>query len=214
MGSRRATAAPCCEGSGRGSTALSKIRFPFPLGKGLGVRFFGNVNPPMTHGSKITRVQSIQADKLSFAKRLRREMTPAERILWKALRRNAIDGFHFRRQQIIEGYVVDFYCDEAKLAIELDGGVHEEQWKYDESRDRTISLAGVRVLRISNEAMLDSEAVVEYIRQALRKDQEPNPYPLPAREGEPDRRRGLPARTKFVNRQPDPPITRQSTSLS
>jgi very-short-patch-repair endonuclease len=122
----------------------------------------------MTHGSKITRVQSIQADKLSFAKRLRREMTPAERILWKALRRNAIDGFHFRRQQIIEGYVVDFYCDEAKLAIELDGGVHEEQWKYDESRDRTISLAGVRVLRISNEAMLDSEAVVEYIRRALR----------------------------------------------
>jgi very-short-patch-repair endonuclease len=122
----------------------------------------------MTHGSKITRVQSIQADKLSFAKRLRREMTPAERILWKALRRNAIDGFHFRRQQIIEGYVVDFYCDEAKLAIELDGGVHEEQWKYDESRDRTISLAGVRVLRISNDAMLDSEAVVEYIRRALR----------------------------------------------
>jgi very-short-patch-repair endonuclease len=122
----------------------------------------------MTHGSKIIRVQSIQADKLSFAKRLRREMTPAERILWKALRRNAIDGFHFRRQQIIEGYVVDFYCDEAKLAIELDGGVHEEQWKYDESRDRTISLAGVRVLRISNEAMLDSEAVVEYIRRALR----------------------------------------------
>ena len=122
----------------------------------------------MTHGSKITRVQSIQADKLSFAKRWRREMTPPERILWKALRRNAIDGFHFRRQQIIEGYVVDFYCDDAKLAIELDGGVHEEQWAYDESRDRTISLEGVRVLRISNEAMLDSEAVIEYIRQALR----------------------------------------------
>jgi very-short-patch-repair endonuclease len=122
----------------------------------------------MTHGSKITRVQSVQSDKLSFAKRLLREMTPPERILWKALRRNAIDGFHFRRQQVIEGYVVDFYCDDAKLAIELDGGVHEEQWKYDESRDRTISLAGVRVLRISNEAMFDSEAVVEYIRQALR----------------------------------------------
>ena len=123
----------------------------------------------MTHGSKITRVQGVQADKLSFAKRLRREMTAPERILWKALRRNAIEGFHFRRQQVIEGYVVDFYCDDAKLAIELDGGVHQEQWKYDESRDRTISSAGVRVLRISNEAMLDSEAVVEYIGQALRK---------------------------------------------
>jgi len=123
----------------------------------------------VTHGSKITRVQSVKADKLSFAKRLRREMTPAERILWKALRRNALDGFHFRRQQIVEGYVVDFYCDAAKLAIELDGGIHEEQWKYDESRDRTISLAGVRILRVSNSAMLDSEAVLEHIRQALRK---------------------------------------------
>ena len=122
----------------------------------------------MAHGSKITRVQGVQADKLSFAKRLRHEMTAPERILWKALRRNAIEGFHFRRQQVIEGYVVDFYCDDAKLAIELDGGVHQEQWKYDESRDRTISLAGVRVLRISNEAMLDSEAVVEYIGKALR----------------------------------------------
>jgi very-short-patch-repair endonuclease len=95
-------------------------------------------------------------------------MTPAERILWKALRRNAIDGFHFRRQQVIEGFVVDFYCDAAKLAIELDGGVHEEQWKYDESRDRTILRAGVRVLRISNEAMLDSEAVIAHIRQVLQ----------------------------------------------
>jgi very-short-patch-repair endonuclease len=129
----------------------------------------------MTHGSKITRIQSVQADKLSFAKRLRREMTPAERVLWKALRRNAVDGFHFRRQQAIEGYVVDFYCDAAKLAIELDGGVHQEQWRYDEARDKAISGIGVRVLRFSNESMLDSEAVIDHIRQALRKSQEPNP---------------------------------------
>ncbi|WP_425149582.1 endonuclease domain-containing protein, partial [Candidatus Binatus sp.] len=77
----------------------------------------------MTNGSKITRVQSVQAEKLAFAKRLRRDMTAPERILWKVLRRNAIDGFHFRRQQVIAGYVVDFYCDDGKLAIELDGGV-------------------------------------------------------------------------------------------
>jgi very-short-patch-repair endonuclease len=153
-------------GRGAGSGFLS-IWFPFPRGKGLGVRVL-SVNQLMTHGSKITRVQSVRADKLSFAKRLRREMTPAERILWKALRRNGIEGFHFRRQQVIEGYVVDFYCDAAKLAIELDGGVHEEQWKYDETRDRTISRMGVRVLRISNEAMFDSEAAIEHIRQALR----------------------------------------------
>jgi very-short-patch-repair endonuclease len=50
----------------------------------------------------------------------------------------------------------------------LDGGVHQEQWKYDEARDKAISGMGIRVLRISNEAMLDSEAVIDHIRKALR----------------------------------------------
>jgi very-short-patch-repair endonuclease len=122
---------------------------------------------PLTPPRKVTRGKHVSTEKLTLAKRLRREMTPAERRLWAAIRRNAIDGFHFRRQQVIEGYVVDFYCASAKLAIELDGGVHGEQWKYDESRDKTISRAGVRVLRIPNAAMLDVEAAVEYIRRVL-----------------------------------------------
>ena len=122
----------------------------------------------MSSSSKITSGQNVHPDKLAFAKRLRREMTPAERRLWKALRRDALDGFHFRRQQVIEGYVADFYCDAAKLVIELDGGVHQEQWQYDESRYKAIASIGIRVLRISNDAMLDVEAVVEHIRQALR----------------------------------------------
>ena len=129
----------------------------------------------MTRNSRITRGQNVQPQKLSLAKRLRRNMASTERNLWKALRRNAVDGFHFRRQQVIEGYVVDFYCDTAKVAIELDGGVHEEQWQYDESRDKAIASRGVRVLRISNEAMLDSEAVITLIREALRFAGKPNP---------------------------------------
>jgi very-short-patch-repair endonuclease len=102
-------------------------------------------------------------------------MTTAERILWAMLRRNALDGFHFRRQQVIEGFIVDFYCDAAKLAIELDGRVHEEQWRYDESRDAVIRRSGVRVLRISNEALHDVEAVIECIREALPSAGKPNP---------------------------------------
>jgi very-short-patch-repair endonuclease len=129
----------------------------------------------MTRRIKITRGQHIPLRKLSLAKRLRQEMTPPERILWKALRRNAVDGFHFRRQQVIGQYVVDFYWQAAKRAIEIDGGVHEEQWQYDESRDKFISGYGVRVLRISNEAMLDSDAVIALIRDALRVCAEPNP---------------------------------------
>ena len=129
---------------------------------------------PMTPSRKVTRGKRVSPDKLSLAKQLRREMTPAERRLWAAIRRNAIDGFHFRRQQVIEGYVVDFYCAAAKLVIELDGGVHQEQWKYDQSRDKTITRAGVRVLRIPNEGILDVEAAVDYIREALGR-KPPNP---------------------------------------
>ncbi len=122
----------------------------------------------MTPSRKVTRDKHVTPEKIALSKRLRRETTPAERRLWAAIRRNAIDGFHFRRQQVIEGYVVDFYCASAKLAIELDGGVHGEQWQYDESRDKVISRAGVKVLRIPNDAMLDVEAAIEYIRQALK----------------------------------------------
>jgi very-short-patch-repair endonuclease len=134
----------------------------------------------MTRNSKITSGQNVHPDKLAFAKRLRREMTPSERRLWKALRRNALDGFHFRRQQVIEGYIADFYCDAAKLAIELDGGAHQDQWRYDETRDKTIASIGVRVLRIPNDALLDVEAAVEHIRQALSvasNNLTPNPFP-------------------------------------
>ena len=126
----------------------------------------------MTRSRKIVRGQNVQPEKLSLAKQLRHKMTPAERALWMALRRNGLDGFHFRRQQVIDGFIVDFYCDAAKLAIELDGTVHEEQWKYDESRDRTISRRGVRILRFSNESMRESEAVIERIRKALRAKRE------------------------------------------
>jgi very-short-patch-repair endonuclease len=93
----------------------------------------------MARSRKIVRGQTVAPAKLTLAKRLRHEMTPAERALWIVLRRNGLDGFHFRRQQVIEGFIVDFYCDAAKLAIELDGSLHEEQWKYDESRDEAIS---------------------------------------------------------------------------
>jgi very-short-patch-repair endonuclease len=129
----------------------------------------------MPKNGKIICGQHVEPEKLSLAKRLRREMTTAERILWAVLRRNALDGFHFRRQQVIEGFIVDFYCDAAKLAIELDGRVHEEQWRYDESRDAVIRRSGVRVLRISNEALHDVEAVIECLREALPSAGKPNP---------------------------------------
>ena len=122
----------------------------------------------MNRSRKIVRGQTVHPEKLSLAKQLRREMTLAERRLWKALRRNAADGFHFRRQQVIAGYIVDFYCNTAKLAIELDGEVHGEQANYDELRDGVLAQNGVRVVRISNEAIFDVEAVIEFIKEQIR----------------------------------------------
>jgi len=121
----------------------------------------------VNRGGKIIRGQNVQTEKLSLAKRLRREMTPAERALWRALRRNSLDGLHFRRQQVIEGFIVDFYCDAAKLAIEVDGKPHEEQGEYDELREEVIAHQGVRFLRIPNEALHDIEAVIEHIKEKI-----------------------------------------------
>ena len=74
--------------------------------------------PAIIRGQKISRV------KLQRAKELREEMTEYEKILWNFLRRNGLHGFHFRRQQIIVGYIVDFYCHTANVVVEVDGEVH------------------------------------------------------------------------------------------
>mgnify|MGYP001252608911 CR=1 FL=1 len=72
---------------------------------------------------QIVTGQKVSAAKEARAKELRREMTPAEGKLWMGLRANRLEGFHFRRQQVIEPYIVDFYCHQAALVIEVDGGV-------------------------------------------------------------------------------------------
>lgn len=77
--------------------------------------------------------QKVTKEKLQRAKELRREMTPAEKILWEELRANKLGG-HFRRQQVIQGFIVDFYCHKAALVIEVDGDIHDLQKEEDERR--------------------------------------------------------------------------------
>jgi very-short-patch-repair endonuclease len=78
-------------------------------------------------------------------------MTSAERSLWEALRKSALKGLHFRKQQVIDGFVVDFYCDRARLAVEVDGEIHRGSRDYDAEREEILAGRGVRVLRVSNE---------------------------------------------------------------
>ena len=88
--------------------------------------------------------------KAARAKELRLEMTPSEKKLWDRLRANRLGGYHFRRQHVIEPYIVDFYCHKAALVVEVDGIVHADQQEYDRHRDLNLISLGLRVIRFSN----------------------------------------------------------------
>ena len=100
---------------------------------------------------KITRGANISPLKLQLARELRSNMTNGERILWRELRRNGLAGLHFRRQQPIAGFIVDFYCNPAAVAVEVDGGFHSERKDYDAARDAELARRNIRVLRFTNE---------------------------------------------------------------
>jgi very-short-patch-repair endonuclease len=104
----------------------------------------------------------VTREKLGLARKLRKEMTYHERILWRALRSDQLRGLHFRRQQVIAGYIVDFYCASACLAVELDGNSHLTTRDYDLERDHALAHLGVRTLRLSNEAIAADLAMVLY----------------------------------------------------
>jgi very-short-patch-repair endonuclease len=104
----------------------------------------------------IIRGQKISRAKLQRAKELREEMTEAEKILWNLLRRNGLHGLHFRRQQIIEGYIVDFYCHAANIIVEVDGEVHDFQVAEDKYRDQALKEKGFKVIRFKNEEIHNS----------------------------------------------------------
>lgn len=81
-------------------------------------------------------------------------MTLSEKRLWERLRARRLDGIHFRRQQVIRGFVVDFYCHAAGPAIEVDGDSHRFQKGFDQAREESLNEIGVRVIRFQNEDIL------------------------------------------------------------
>jgi very-short-patch-repair endonuclease len=105
---------------------------------------------------------------LSRARALRRQSSEAERTLWKYLRGHRLKGFKFRRQVIIDPYIVDFACLEARLIVEADGGQHVEQMAYDKRRTSYLESIGYRVLRFWNHEILhETQSVLERIESAL-----------------------------------------------
>lgn len=94
----------------------------------------------------------MKINKTQIARHLRQEQTPAEKKLWGIFRNRQFENLKFRRQHPLKGYIVDFYCDELELIIELDGGHHNspEQKFKDEQRDYHLSFLGYKVLRYQN----------------------------------------------------------------
>ena len=107
---------------------------------------------------------------LTFARELRRDQTSAEDLLWKLLRNRQLFGIKFRRQHPVQPYVLDFYCEAAKLAVELDGGQHnaDSGRRYDERRTRFLAAQGIRVIRFWNTDVLqETEGVLDGIWRVL-----------------------------------------------
>ena len=98
---------------------------------------------------------------------LRNNSTAPEAILWKALKGKQIDGLKFRRQFGLGPYVLDFYCPEIRLCIELDGEVHKsyEQSQYDEIRTRFITGSHIKVIRFENDVVYRN---IEVIRETIK----------------------------------------------
>jgi very-short-patch-repair endonuclease len=88
------------------------------------------------------------------ARSMRREPTAAEEVLWSALRRNQVAGLKFRQQHPVGRFVLDFYCASCKLAVEVDGGVHDEQAERDAERTKVLERYGYHVLRFTNEKVM------------------------------------------------------------
>ena len=107
-----------------------------------------------------------------FSKILRKTQTDAEDIIWQSLRNRKMLGFKFRRQHPLQKYIADFYCHEAKLVIEIDGGIHNqiENKEHDNGRSFELEELGITVIRFTNKEVEDNlEKVLNSIKKHLQK---------------------------------------------
>jgi len=107
-----------------------------------------------------------------YARTLRRNSTPSERVLWESLRKRQLQGRKFLRQhpiiyeRIKDEYfcfIPDFYCPSEKLAVEVDGGIHSCTEKKDQHRDQIINHMGIKIVRIKNEDLMNMNKVLQKI---------------------------------------------------
>ena len=123
-----------------------------------------------------------------LARQMRTKPTPAEDILWQYLRNRQLLGYKFRRQHSIERFIVDFYCNEVSLVIEVDGPIHQYQKQEDTIRQAFIESQVLHILRFSDEDVCNNiEKVLNHISTVLvtgsSRIEKTSPYPLRKQRG-------------------------------
>ena len=132
------------------------------------------------------RVRRSSEELVRVARSMRHQPTRAEEVLWQRLRRRHHAGLKFRRQHPIGRFVLDFYCPELKLVIEVDGAIHETQEDRDATRMEWLKTRGYHVLRFRNDDVLHRlPLVVQRIDDAVHALRTDNPLPELGEGGEP-----------------------------
>ena len=132
-----------------------------------------------------TKIIPYNPELKTLAKQLRRNMTLSEVLLWNELRKKQMLGYDFDRQRPLDNFIVDFYCKELSLAIEIDGDTHTYRYDYDDERQKTLEKLGVHFLRFDDlEVKRNMNNVLRVIENWIIKNK---PTPDPSRGGEPYR---------------------------
>ena len=114
------------------------------------------------------RIRGTTPELIAAARHLRQNLTPAEQMLWDAVKKRQLNGLKFRSQHPIESFVVDFYCPQHRFVIELDGAVHNQQVEYDAARTEKLNHLGYRVIRFRNrDVMSDLSRVLQQVVIAI-----------------------------------------------
>lgn len=120
-----------------------------------------------------------------FSQANRKGQTDTEKLLWFRLRNRQLNGYKFRRQYPIHNYILDFYCSEKLLAIEIDGSQHMMHKSYDQKRLQQLQTVGIRIIRFwDNDVLQNIDGVLEQIVIMLDKTSIKKPHPNPLLKGE------------------------------
>ena len=128
--------------------------------------------------------EANRKDQREQRKALRNNSTSAEGLMWRVLKSRQTGGYKFRRQQGIGPFILDFYCPELRLCVELDGSSHDYKYEHDEERTAFLRQQGIRVLRYRNEQVYCNpqwvaDDILRQIYSQIQEDTDPTPNPFP-----------------------------------